>query len=332
MHLNEFAADAGPLDMTAFDEFASLQRSAADLGIPHPGFVRYVSRNVVVNHLRMHLLEWGDPAAPPVILLHGGNQSAHSWDLVSLHLADRYHVYALDQRGHGDTEWVRDADYSAPAMARDAVAFIEGEGLRDPIVFGHSMGGMVTLNLALSHPGVARGLVIVDMGPQVSEAGTRIIGNFVSKNREFDSIDEFVERVVKYDPFRTRAHMERTARYNLIRRIDGKYISKSDRILHDEGFRRARYEHAPRLAHGRRAGDRHAHAGRARRAIERAGGGGGGSLRRGAAGRAAGHRAGLRAQRALAEHARLPGGRAAVPDGARRRPRLAGRRRVPSCP
>ena len=86
MHLNEFAADRGPLDMTASDEFASLLQSAADLGIPHVREVRYVSRNVVVNHLRLHLLEWGDPAAPPVILLHGGNQSAHSWDLVNIPL------------------------------------------------------------------------------------------------------------------------------------------------------------------------------------------------------------------------------------------------------
>ena len=247
MHLNEFAPDAAPLDMTAFDEFRSLLQSAADLGIPHSPDVRYVSRNIVVNHLRLHLLEWGDPMAPPVILLHGGNQSAHSWDLVSLHLADRYHVYALDQRGHGDSEWVRDSDYSAPAMAADAAAFIVAERVDSPIIFGHSMGGMVTLTLAGSHPTVARGLVIVDVGPRISEAGTRIIGNFVTKNREFDSIDEFVERVVKYDPFRTREHMERTARYNLIRRIDGKYISKSDRILHDESFRSVRYEHAPRL-------------------------------------------------------------------------------------
>jgi pimeloyl-ACP methyl ester carboxylesterase len=248
MHLNEFAADRGPLDMATADEFASLVQSATDLGLPHSPAVRYVSRNIVVNHLRLHVLEWGDPALPPVLLLHGGNQSAHSWDLVSLHLADRYHVFALDQRGHGDSEWVRDADYSAPAMARDAVAFIAQEGLDAPIIFGHSMGGMVTLTLAGQHPEIARGLVIVDVGPQVSEAGTRIIGNFVTKNREFDSIEEFIERVVRYDPFRSREHMERTARYNLIRRIDGKYISKSDRILHDESFRRVRYEHAPRLA------------------------------------------------------------------------------------
>ena len=104
MHLNEFAADTAALDMTTFDEFGSLLDSAADLEIPHSREVRYVSRNVVVNHLRLHLLEWGDPGSPPVILLHGGNQSAHSWDLVSLHLADRYHVLALDQRGHGDSE------------------------------------------------------------------------------------------------------------------------------------------------------------------------------------------------------------------------------------
>ena len=62
MHLNEFAGDAGPLDMTTFDEFGSLLQSASDLGIPHSAETRYVSRNVVVNHLRLHLLEWGDPA------------------------------------------------------------------------------------------------------------------------------------------------------------------------------------------------------------------------------------------------------------------------------
>jgi hypothetical protein len=63
------------------------------------------------------------------VLLHGGNQSSHSWDLVSLHLADRYHVYALDQRGHGDSEWSRELDYSIDAMASDALAFIADQRL-----------------------------------------------------------------------------------------------------------------------------------------------------------------------------------------------------------
>ncbi|MEE9280793.1 MAG: hypothetical protein V3V67_11520, partial [Myxococcota bacterium] len=86
MHLNEFSDSVAALDMTQFDEFRSLLESASDLGIPHSPDARYVSRNVVVRHQRFHLLEWGEPGAPPLLLLHGGNQSAHSWDLVSLHL------------------------------------------------------------------------------------------------------------------------------------------------------------------------------------------------------------------------------------------------------
>ncbi len=99
MFLNEFADTLEPLDMTTSAEFASLRQSAADLGIPHGPDARYLSRHTVIRSLRFHFLEWGRPDSPPVLLLHGGNQSAHSWDLVSLHLADRYHVFALDQRG-----------------------------------------------------------------------------------------------------------------------------------------------------------------------------------------------------------------------------------------
>src|SRR6476660_7193104 len=127
--------------MAASDELASLLQSAADLGIPHDPAVRYVSRQTVLRGMRFHFTEWGDPESTPVLLLHGGNQSCHSWDLVSLHLSDRYHVYALDQRGHGDTEWSRDLDYTMDAMVADAVAFISDQRLVRPIIVGQSMGG-----------------------------------------------------------------------------------------------------------------------------------------------------------------------------------------------
>src|SRR5687768_4734353 len=119
MYLNEFADTLAPRDMTGSAEFASLLQSAADLGIPHDPGVRYVSRHTVLRGMRFHFSEWGDPAHPPVLLLHGGNQSCHSWDLVSLHLSDRFHVFALDQRGHGDTEWSRELDYTVDAMSAD---------------------------------------------------------------------------------------------------------------------------------------------------------------------------------------------------------------------
>jgi pimeloyl-ACP methyl ester carboxylesterase len=237
MHLNEFAEGLDPLDMTGSAELASLLVSARELGIAHSPPSRYVSRNTVVRHERLHFLEWGDDAAPPVLLLHGANQSSHAWDLVSLHLADRYHVYALDQRGHGDSEWVRDQDYSREAMVDDALAFIRQQGIVRPIIIGHSMGGGVTLSLALREPELARALVFVDIAPVRTGEGGRQIREFIRANIEFDRIEDFVENVRKYDPFRSVEHMERTARYNLIRRADGKYVSKSDRFLHERAAR-----------------------------------------------------------------------------------------------
>lgn len=240
MHLNEVASGLEPLDLTDSDELASLLNSASDLGIAHSKPSRYVSRNTVVRHERLHFLEWGDPSAPPVVLLHGVNQSSHAWDLVSLHLSDRYHVYAIDQRGHGDSEWTRDQDYSRDAMAADALAFIEQQRIERPIIMGHSMGGGVTLSMALQHPELARALVFVDIAPVRRNAeGGREIREFMRMNIEFDHIDEFVERVRKYDPFRPLEHIIRTARYNLIRRHDGKLISKSDRVLHERDRPRA---------------------------------------------------------------------------------------------
>ena len=228
MYLNQFAPGLTPLDMTPSAEFSSLCQSASDLGIPHSPEVRYASRHTVVNSERFHFSEWGTPGNPQILLLHGGNQSSHSWDLVSLHLADRFHVFALDQRGHGDSEWNRELDYSMDSMAADAIAFIKDQGLQNPIVFGHSMGGRVTLTMALAHPDAVRALVIVDIGPEVTEEGAKTIQNFVIHNVEFDDIEVFIDNVQKYDKFRSREHIERTVKYNMLRRVDGKFVSKVD--------------------------------------------------------------------------------------------------------
>lgn len=228
MYLNTFAAGVEPLDMTGTDEFASLLQSARDLGLNPPARVRYQARNLVAEGLRFHALEWGEPGAPQILLLHGGNQTAHSWDLVSLMWSDRFHIFAYDQRGHGDSEWPRDGDSSTEAMAGDAARIIALLGLRRPVVVGHSMGGLNTMTLLLAHPGIASRAVLVDVGPEITEEGTRQIRDFVRSTAEFDSLDEFVARVVEYDPYRSEEHIRRTARYNMMRRVDGKYVSKHD--------------------------------------------------------------------------------------------------------
>jgi len=239
VYLNAFAEGAQPLDMTRTDEFRSLLASATDLGIPHAPDVPYASCNVVLRQLRFHYLAWGHSEAPTIVLLHGGHQSAHSWDLVSLCLAQQFRVLALDQRGHGDSEWARDVSYSNHMMALDAAAFIAAMGLRRPIVMGHSMGGRNALLLTKQDPAALRGLVIVDVGPEVSEKGRAAIGGFVHANQEFDDLDHFVRNVRSYDPYRSLAHIERTVKYNMLQRADGKFVSKCDSTPRRLGMVRA---------------------------------------------------------------------------------------------
>jgi esterase len=228
MLLNEIAETLAPLDLTRSGEYASLVESAAELGVSHEPTVRWLSGHTVVRWSRFHFLEWGEPGAPTVLLLHGMNQSAHSWDLVSLSLAGRYHVLALDQRGHGDSEWSRDLDYSEQARAADALAFLADRELTSAVVIGHSMGGRVALRMALERPEAVPGLVVVDTGPRLNAQGVQVIRNFVQRNTEFDDPGQFIDRVANHDQFRSREHISRTIKYNLIRRVDGKYVSKAD--------------------------------------------------------------------------------------------------------
>ena len=239
MYLNTFAQGSDPLDMTGSDEFRSLLASAGDLGIPHAPNVPYRSCNIVLRQMRFHFLEWGHADAPVIVLLHGGHQSAHSWDLVSLHLAQNYRVLALDQRGHGDSEWSRDVTYSNHEMSLDAEAFIAAMRLHKPIVMGHSMGGRNTMLLLRRNQTPVRAAVIVDVGPELSERGRAAIGGFVQANQEFDDLDHFVRNVRQYDPYRSREHIERTVKYNMLERADGKYISKCDSTPRRLGIVRA---------------------------------------------------------------------------------------------
>ena len=164
MYLNTYAQGSDPLDMTQTDEFRSLLTSAGELGIPHKPDIHYRSCNIVLRQLRFHFLEWGAPDAPPIVLLHGGHQSAHSWDLVSLHLAQNYRVLALDQRGHGDSGWGEDEhNYQFEDFYHDLCAVVQERGLKRFTLIGHSMGGRVSMLYASRHPETLERLVLVDI-------------------------------------------------------------------------------------------------------------------------------------------------------------------------
>jgi non-heme chloroperoxidase len=110
--------------------------------------------------IRMHYAQQGDSTNPPLILLHGLSDSWFSYSRVLPALATNYCVYALDQRGHGDTDRPTDG-YTMRSMAADVVAFLDALGLPHATVFGHSMGSVIAIELALAAPERLQALVLI---------------------------------------------------------------------------------------------------------------------------------------------------------------------------
>jgi len=115
------------------------------------------SRTIRAGDLDVHYLEAG--SGPPLVLLHGGTATAESWGDWLPRLAARYHVFAPDTRGHGQTNNPA-GRLGYDLFADDAAAFIAALGIERPLVLGYSDGGQAALELGLRHPGIARALVL----------------------------------------------------------------------------------------------------------------------------------------------------------------------------
>src|SRR5262245_64329266 len=94
-----------------------------------------------VNGLALSALEWGVPGRPALCFLHGGSAHAHWFDRIAPAFADRYHVLALDQRGHGESQWPAVSAYATPDFVSDLIGVFDALGWTRAALVGHSMGG-----------------------------------------------------------------------------------------------------------------------------------------------------------------------------------------------
>jgi pimeloyl-ACP methyl ester carboxylesterase len=112
--------------------------------------------------LRLNVCAWGDPAAPPLVLLHGVRDHARSWDRVAQSFAGRYRVLAPDLRGHGDSEWAKGGFYPTEGYVFDLAELVETQGLKRFDLIGHSLGGNVGLRYAALFSDRVRRIVAIE--------------------------------------------------------------------------------------------------------------------------------------------------------------------------
>jgi pimeloyl-ACP methyl ester carboxylesterase len=180
--------------------------------------------------VQIHYLDWGPAPGPAIVFLHGGGLNAHTWDVVCDLLHAEFRCVAIDLRGHGDSDWHDEGDYSLAAHARDLRAAVTGLQLGTFVLVGMSLGGSVALTYAAEHASDLLGLVLVDMGPGGSRpAGAARLGAFMQGPAEFASVDEVIERALTFNPRRSRERLRRTIGRNLRQTAQGTWTWKYDR-------------------------------------------------------------------------------------------------------
>ncbi len=177
--------------------------------------------------IRLRGDSYGPADGLPVILLHGGGQTRHSWRTTALALANQgWRAWTFDLRGHGDSDWSEDGDYNLDAYAEDARRLIQSVPT-PPAVVGASLGGIALLAATGEEPRAeVRALVLVDVAPRIDEAGARRIGDFMGANLEegFASLDEAADAIQAYNPHRPRPTDLEGLRKNLRQRPDGRWV------------------------------------------------------------------------------------------------------------
>jgi esterase len=232
--MNAFQEAPSPAPAPA-DEARHLAAVAAAAGIRVTRVVLPAHEQVVLGGMRLHYLDWGSPGGPaapaglPVVFLHGGGLNAHTWDIVCLALREDHHCYALDLRGHGDSEWSPTLDYTLGAHLRDLEAFADHLGTGRFFLVGQSLGAIIGIGYASRHLRRLAGLVAVDSGPFAgNQAGIDRLAAFTLDSREFASLEDAVTRAVGFNPRRDPRLLRYSLQHNMRRLPDGRWTWKRD--------------------------------------------------------------------------------------------------------
>jgi pimeloyl-ACP methyl ester carboxylesterase len=188
------------------------------------------SHFVVRDSVKLHHLDWGNHGRDPLVLVHGSRLHAHVWNDFARRFSDRYHIVALDQRGHGDSAWGPPDGYGMEDFYRDLCAVVEARKLARFTLIGHSLGGRVSMLYASRHPETLERLVLVDITPGRPPVAPGSVDPDDARTApgQFDSREAALVHLKKLMPRAPAALIEESVRYGLRDAGNGRCTWKYD--------------------------------------------------------------------------------------------------------
>jgi pimeloyl-ACP methyl ester carboxylesterase len=211
------------------------------------GLAGPTSGSFISQRLRLHYVDWGNPEAPPLLLLHGGRDHCRNWDWVAQDLARDWHVIAPDLRGHGDSQWSPDGNYSMAAFVYDLAQIIHQRQLAPLTIIAHSLGGNIALRYTGLYPENVRKIIAIEgLGPSpkmLAERGSRDAADrlrgWISEQRElsrrlpkrYASIDEAFARMREENKHLSAEQARHLTIHGMLQNEDGTWSWKFDNYV-----------------------------------------------------------------------------------------------------
>lgn len=189
-------------------------------------------RHVIAGGARLNYFDWGNPDGQALVILHGIQDCARSWDTFAANMRDYYHVIALDSRGHGDSAWLEPDRYTFRDYVSDIAALVNSLGLRRIVLMGHSAGARYAFVYAGEHPDVVESLIVVDIDPDsVNTVLQGMLERYETEPDEWGSMEAVVERLRSRQPQSSDEMLRLQAEVMTRESGGGKRVWKRDRAI-----------------------------------------------------------------------------------------------------
>jgi 3-oxoadipate enol-lactonase len=187
-------------------------------------------RFIHLGNLQLYYLEWGTGHAQTMVLLHGIGDNAHIWDHFAQHAADHLRIIALDQRGHGFSDWAVPPAYRCEDYVTDLDKLTQALQLKGIILMGHSMGALHATRYASWRPEKVSALIHADIEPCPPEWNKKYLLNLYEELPAFyETVDQYVNEIQKNSPYAEKEMLYDIASHALIQGEDGKFRCQFDR-------------------------------------------------------------------------------------------------------